>query len=33
MLQENPDEDIELDYGGQEMPGTADDEEEEAGDG
>ena len=31
--QENPDDDIELDYQGQEMPGTAhDDEEEEAGD-
>ena len=30
--QENPDNDVELDYGGQEMPGTADDEEEEAGD-
>ena len=33
MPQENPDEDIELDYGGQEMPGQAhDDEEKEAGD-
>ena len=30
--QENPDDDVELDYGGQKMPGTADDEEEEAGD-
>ena len=31
--QDNPDEDIELDYGGQQMPGQAhDDEEEEAGD-
>ncbi|XP_039803896.1 uncharacterized protein LOC120667995 [Panicum virgatum] len=30
--QENPDDDVELDYGGQEMPSTADDEEEEAGD-
>jgi len=30
--QENPDDDVEFDYGGQEMPGTADDEEEEAGD-
>ena len=30
--QENPDDDVELDYGGQEMPGTTDDEEEEAGD-
>ena len=33
MPQENPDEDIELDYGGQEMSGQAhDDEEEETGD-
>ena len=30
--QENPDDDVELDYGGQKMPDTADDEEEEAGD-
>ena len=31
--QKNPDDDVELDYGGQEMPGTAhDDEEEEARD-
>jgi hypothetical protein len=30
--QEDPDDDVELDYGGQEMPGTADDDEEEAGD-
>ena len=29
MPQENPDEDIELDYGGQEMPGHTRDEEEE----
>ena len=32
MPQENPDEDVELDYGGQEVPSTADEEEEEAGD-
>ena len=30
--QENPNDDIELDYGGHEMPGTADDDEEEARD-
>ena len=30
--QENPDDDVDLDYGGQKMPSTADDEEEEAGD-
>jgi len=32
MPQENPDDDVELDYEGQKMPGTTDDEEEEAGD-
>ena len=30
--QENPFEDVELDYGSQEMPGQAHDEEEEEGD-
>ena len=29
MPQENPFEDVELDYGGQEMPGQTHDEEEE----
>ena len=32
VSQENPDDDVELDYGSQEMPGTTDEEEEEAGD-
>ena len=33
--QKNPDDDVELDYGGQEMPGTAHDDEvtESEGDG
>ena len=30
--QDNPFDDVELDYGGQEMPGTTDDEEKEADD-
>ena len=32
MAKENPFDDVELDYGGQEMPGTTHDEEEKADD-